>query len=86
MRDGTRTDADDAERLQGPTRELRDGGSGTDGAPRAGRQDAWPADVFDRVDALGSPRLVEYWEQDPCQGDTTYGVLLGNAVGEACRA
>ncbi len=22
--------------------------------------------VFDHVDALGSPRLVEYWEQDPC--------------------
>jgi hypothetical protein len=25
-----------------------------------------PASVFDHVDALGSPRLVEYWEQDPC--------------------
>ena len=23
-------------------------------------------EVFDRVDALGAPRLVEYWEQDPC--------------------
>jgi len=23
-------------------------------------------DVFDRIDSLGSPRLVEYWEQDPC--------------------
>ena len=23
-------------------------------------------DVFDRVDKLASPRLVEYWEQDPC--------------------
>ncbi len=23
-------------------------------------------DVFDRVDTMGSPRLVEYWEQDPC--------------------
>jgi hypothetical protein len=23
-------------------------------------------DVFDHVDALGAPRLVEYWEQDPC--------------------
>jgi hypothetical protein len=22
--------------------------------------------VFDRIDALGAPRLVEYWEQDPC--------------------
>jgi len=26
-----------------------------------------PADIFDRVDALAAPRLVEYWEQDPCQ-------------------
>ncbi|MDQ3300888.1 MAG: DUF2330 domain-containing protein, partial [Myxococcota bacterium] len=25
-----------------------------------------PRYVFDRIDALGSPRLVEYWEQDPC--------------------
>ncbi|EDM80853.1 hypothetical protein PPSIR1_28123 [Plesiocystis pacifica SIR-1] len=23
-------------------------------------------DVFDRVDQLAAPRLVEYWEQDPC--------------------
>jgi hypothetical protein len=25
-----------------------------------------PKEVFDHIDALGSPRLVEYWEQDPC--------------------
>ncbi len=25
-----------------------------------------PQDVFDRVDRLAAPRLVEYWEQDPC--------------------
>jgi uncharacterized protein (TIGR03382 family) len=24
-------------------------------------------DVFTKVDVMGSPRLVEYWEQDPCQ-------------------
>ena len=23
-------------------------------------------EVFDRVDQMGAPRLVEYWEQDPC--------------------
>jgi hypothetical protein len=23
-------------------------------------------DIFERVDAMGSPRLVQYWEQDPC--------------------
>src|SRR5437763_14091531 len=26
-----------------------------------------PADVFDHIDSLSAPRLVEYWEQDPCQ-------------------
>jgi hypothetical protein len=28
-----------------------------------------PAGLFDRVDRLSSPRLVEYWEQDPCDED-----------------
>jgi hypothetical protein len=26
-----------------------------------------PKDVFAHVDALAAPRLVEYWEEDPCQ-------------------
>jgi len=25
-----------------------------------------PPDIFDHIDALSAPRLVEYWEQDPC--------------------
>ena len=25
-----------------------------------------PRDIFQKVDVLGAPRLVEYWEQDPC--------------------
>ncbi len=25
-----------------------------------------PHDIFKRVDQMASPRLVEYWEQDPC--------------------
>jgi hypothetical protein len=25
-----------------------------------------PRDVFDKIDTLGAPRLVEYWEADPC--------------------
>jgi MYXO-CTERM domain-containing protein len=25
-----------------------------------------PREIFDRVDKLAAPRLVEYWEQDPC--------------------
>src|SRR5688572_12877312 len=26
-----------------------------------------PREAFDRVDRLAAPRLVEYWEQDPCK-------------------
>jgi hypothetical protein len=26
-----------------------------------------PRDIFDRLDKLSAPRLVEYWEQDPCK-------------------
>ncbi len=28
--------------------------------------------VFQRLDSLGSPRLVEYWEQDPCPAPIAY--------------
>src|SRR5688572_30876828 len=28
-----------------------------------------PREVFATVDKLSSPRLVEYWEQDPCGSD-----------------
>ncbi len=28
-----------------------------------------PTAIFDKVDQLAAPRLVEYWEQDPCQPD-----------------
>ena len=28
--------------------------------------------VFDHVESLGSPRLVEYWEQDPCPAPVDY--------------
>src|SRR5215831_12164457 len=28
--------------------------------------------VFDRLNSLGSPRLVEYWEQDPCPEPIVY--------------
>src|SRR3954451_14987032 len=43
-----------------------------------------PADVFDRVDSLSAPRLVEYWEQDPCapQAEGTIGLGSGYGAGE----
>src|SRR6185436_7408525 len=28
-----------------------------------------PKEVFAKVDTMGAPRLVEYWEQDPCMPD-----------------
>jgi hypothetical protein len=42
-----------------------------------------PDEVFDRVDTMGSPRLVEYWEQDPCaqRDHVMYGVGSGEGYG-----
>jgi MYXO-CTERM domain-containing protein len=33
---------------------------------RQGDVKTLPRDVFERVEQMGAPRLVEYWEQDPC--------------------
>lgn len=33
-----------------------------------------PMDVFDRIDRITAPRLVEYWEQNPCAGEKRPGV------------
>src|SRR5687768_3291328 len=30
-------------------------------------------EVFSKVDVMGAPRLVEYWEQDPCRPEMYYG-------------
>jgi hypothetical protein len=34
-----------------------------------------PMTVFDRVDSLSAPRLVEYWEQDPCVPPIRYKMM-----------
>jgi hypothetical protein len=39
-----------------------------------------PREVMDHVDQLGAPRLVEYWEQDPCSAPTG-GIGLGGIGG-----
>ncbi len=31
-----------------------------------------PKDVFAKVDTMGAPRLVEYWEEDPCHVEENY--------------
>ena len=42
--------------------------------------------VFDKVDQLSAPRLVEYWEKDPCQSDYYYDGGLENSVDTASGA
>ncbi len=45
-------------------------------------------EVFEHVDSLGSPRLVEYWEQDPCPQPypvTPSSMGPGMGVGNAMR-
>ncbi|MFK7988103.1 MAG: DUF2330 domain-containing protein [Sandaracinaceae bacterium] len=44
-----------------------------------------PAALFERVDRLAAPRLVEYWEQDPCAMGGTLGLgglgVIGRGAG-----
>src|SRR5580704_15760282 len=39
-----------------------------------------PRELFDKVDVLGAPRLVEYWEQDPCRPRREYAAMEEDAV------
>jgi len=45
-----------------------------------------PKNVFDHTDALGSPRLVEYWEQDPCAVMNTDDAMAARPTKSAGRA
>jgi uncharacterized protein (TIGR03382 family) len=45
-----------------------------------------PREIFRKVDQLAAPRLVEYWEQDPCRPQIAYGAMgkgFGSGVGRA---
>ena len=45
-----------------------------------------PKDIFARVDQMTAPRLVEYWEQDPCQvNQRPEGMVMRSATGGAPR-
>ncbi len=44
-----------------------------------------PKSIFERVDQLAAPRLVEYWEQDPC-GQPLIGRLRGGSGGSMMAA
>ena len=46
-----------------------------------------PKDVFAHVEQMGAPRLVEYWEQDPCRPEVDYDdVRLAGASAEYDKA
>lgn len=44
-----------------------------------------PREIFARVDKLAAPRLVEYWEQDPCRPVIAYEAMAGAAPRAAMR-
>jgi hypothetical protein len=65
MRDGTRTVLSMQNNYQGPPERF----AMVVPVPVVLQKDnvkTLPREVFDRVDQLSAPRLVEYWEQDPC--------------------
>jgi len=65
MRDGTRTVLSMQNNYQGPASDF----AMVVPVPVVLSEDTvkvLPAEIFDRVDKLAAPRLVEYWEQDPC--------------------
>jgi MYXO-CTERM domain-containing protein len=71
MRDGTRTVLSMANNYQGPPQDF----AMVVPVPvvlQEGDVKVLPADIFDRVDKLAAPRLVEYWEQDPCYVEPPY--------------
>jgi hypothetical protein len=66
MRDGSRTVLSMQNDYQGPARDF----ALVVPVPEVldeGDVKTLPREVFARVDQLAAPRLVEYWEQDPCQ-------------------
>jgi hypothetical protein len=65
MREGTRTVLSMQNNYQGPPQDF----AMVVPVPVVLRKEnvkTLPREVFDRVDRLTAPRLVEYWEQDPC--------------------
>jgi len=68
MRQGTRTVLSMQNNYQGPPKDF----AMVIPVPvvlKEGDVKTLPKDVFKKVDAMSSPRLVEYWEQDPCRID-----------------
>src|SRR5262245_30255425 len=68
MRDGTRTVVSMQNNYRGPARDF----AMVVPVPvvlAEGDVQVLDERLFDRIDRLSSPRLVEYWERDPCEPD-----------------
>ncbi len=71
MREGTRTVLSMQNNYQGPPEDF----AMVVPVPVVLQEDnvkTLPREIFGRVDKLAAPRLVEYWEQDPCQPMVVY--------------
>lgn len=69
MREGTRTVLSMQNNYQGPTEDF----ALVIPVPIVLQKEnvkTLPRELFDKVDQLAAPRLVEYWEQDPCSPNT----------------
>jgi hypothetical protein len=82
MRDGTRTVLSMQNNYQGPPEAF----ALVIPVPTVLQKDqvkVLPKDVFARVDALGAPRLVEYWEIDPCRPAVSKDDCAGCSAAQA---
>lgn len=78
MREGTRTVLSMQNNYQGPPEDF----AMVVPVPVVLQEDnvkTLPRQIFARVDKLAAPRLVEYWEQDPCQQRVLYEAVAGAA-------
>ncbi|MFW2387831.1 MAG: DUF2330 domain-containing protein [Polyangiales bacterium] len=76
MREGTRTVLSMQNNYQGPPEDF----AMVVPVPVVLQEDnvkTLPPEIFSRVDKLAAPRLVEYWEQDPCQQMVVYEMAAG---------
>jgi len=81
MRDGTRTVMSMSNNYKGPASDF----AMVVPVPVVLQKDnvkTLPAGVFTKLEALSAPRLVEYWEQDPCPAPGYYGPMTKSAPGK----
>ncbi|MBW2461558.1 MAG: DUF2330 domain-containing protein, partial [Deltaproteobacteria bacterium] len=85
MRDGTHTVLSMQNNYQGPPQDF----AMVVPVPVVLQEDnvkTLPREIFDRVDSLAAPRLVEYWETDPCQPPRPPMDMLRSAMPMAAMA